>query len=234
MPPLCGPLAVTVLPSANWPDMLLSEPLDTELDGDLFNMPNSIVPSATNHTVILVAIQCAKRICTSLNNELHSKILLCDNTQMEESKKKNDLVFFQKYSQSKQQAHTCTWFWNISVGQEKTRRTEMGLWWLTHSHTQAHTHMHTHTYIYTLTQTHTSLWLKEEVRCTISVWICNWWIMLCMYDVKKCKWVSECTLLWMDACYLNKRPTMMCLAKRKEKKEWLRLTNSSTQFISRH
>ena len=36
-----------------------------------------------------------------------------------------------------------------------------------------------------------------------------------MYDVNKCEWVSECTLLWKDACYLNKRPTIMCLAKKK-------------------
>ena len=87
------------------------------------------------------------------------------------------------------------------------------------THTSSHTHAYTHIYIYTLTQTHTSLWLKEEVRCTISVWICNWWIMLCMYDVKKCKWVSECTSLWKDACYLNKRLTIMCLTKKKKKKK---------------
>ena len=48
MPTLWEPLAVTVLASADWLVMLLSDPLDTELDGDLFNMPNSIVPSATN------------------------------------------------------------------------------------------------------------------------------------------------------------------------------------------
>ena len=50
-----------------------------------------------------------------------------------------------------------------------------------------------------------------------------------MYDVNKCEWVSECTLLWKDACYLNKRPTIMCLAKKKKetkkknKKEMLHL-----------
>ena len=38
-----------------------------------------------------------------------------------------------------------------------------------------------------------------------------------MYDVNKCEWVSECTLLWKDACYLNKRPTIMCLAQKKPK-----------------
>ena len=38
-----------------------------------------------------------------------------------------------------------------------------------------------------------------------------------VYDAKKCEWVSECTLLWKDACYLNKRPTIMCLAKNKTK-----------------
>ena len=48
MATLWEPLAVTVLASADWLVMLLSDPLDTELDGDLFNMPNSIVPSATN------------------------------------------------------------------------------------------------------------------------------------------------------------------------------------------
>ena len=39
-----------------------------------------------------------------------------------------------------------------------------------------------------------------------------------MYDVKKCELVSECTLLWKDACYLNRCPTIMCLAKKKTKK----------------
>ena len=37
-----------------------------------------------------------------------------------------------------------------------------------------------------------------------------------MYDVNKCEWVSECTLIWKDACYLNKRPTIMCLAQKKQ------------------
>ena len=83
----------------------------------------------------------------------------------------------------------------------------------THIYTHIHTRTHTHTHTHSITQTHTSLWLKEEVYCTMSVWICNWWIMLRMYDVKKCEWVSECKLLWKDACYLNKRPTM-----KKEKK----------------
>ena len=34
-------------------------------------------------------------------------------------------------------------------------------------------------------------------------------------------WMSEQmhTLLWRDACYLNKSPTMICLAKKKKKKK---------------
>ena len=56
------------------------------------------------------------------------------------------------------------------------------------------------------------------------VWICNWWIMLRMHDVKKCEWVSDCTLLWKDAYYLNKHPTIMCLAKNKNKSDHSRIT----------
>ena len=89
----------------------------------------------------------------------------------------------------------------------------------THTHAHTYTHTHTHTHRHTLTQTHTSLWLKEEVYCMMNMWICNWWIMLLMCGVKKCEWVSECTLLQKDACYLNKRPIIMCLAKKQQQKK---------------
>ena len=39
--------------------------------------------------------------------------------------------------------------------------------------------------------------------------------MLRMYDAKNCEWVGEGTLLWKNVCYLNKRLTIMCLAKKK-------------------
>ena len=84
----------------------------------------------------------------------------------------------------------------------------------TRTYTHTHTHAHTHTHRHTLTQTHTSFWSKEEIYCTMSVWICNWWIMLLMYGIKMCEWVSECTSLWKDACYLNKRLIIMCLEKK--------------------
>ena len=87
----------------------------------------------------------------------------------------------------------------------------------TNTHTkQKQTHTDTQLHTQTQTQTHTSLWSKEEVHCTMSVWICNWWIMLRMYDVEKCESVSERTLLWKDACCLNKCRTFMCLAKNKQ------------------
>ena len=113
------------------------------------------------------------------------------------------------------------------------------IWWMlfrTHAHTQTHTHTlacmhvcthtlthisshmsactHAYTHIYTRMHTHTHKykhhfgWKKKY----IVRWACE------SDDVKKCEWVSECTLWWKDACYLNKRPTIMCLSKKKKKK----------------
>ena len=67
------------------------------------------------------------------------------------------------------------------------------IWWMLfhthkHTHTHARTHTHTHTHTHTQTYTHTH---KH------------------MYDAKKCEWVSEIALLWKDACYLSKRPTIV-------------------------
>ena len=73
-------------------------------------------------------------------------------------------------------------------------------------------------YLPTQLPTYTTTYLSDfdrEVFSTMCVLICNRWIMLRMYNSKKCEWVSKCTLLWKDACYLSKRPAMLCLAKLK-------------------
>ena len=42
------------------------------------------------------------------------------------------------------------------------------------------------------------------------------------------------TLLWKDACYLNKSPTMMCLAKKKKINKKINVSVSGSTAISMH
>ena len=114
----------------------------------------------------------------------------------------------------------------------------------THAHTQAHTHActhihtHIHTYKHTCACTHIHKHIHMHTLVTLVEVINLRWAWepvlnrLCSTCMKFCyeiyikknismtqrsvsEWVY--TLLWKDACYLNKSPTLMCLAKKPQK-----------------